>query len=83
VVDMMSSYKFMRELRAYNQKTIEKKCEDPMIADDMDQDHSGAMTKIATFFIFKILKITLFVILSSYFLGILFFMVCESNMTDE
>lgn len=54
-----------------------------MIANDMDQDHSGAMTKIAIFFIFKIVRITIFVILSSYFLGIIFFMICESNMIDE
>ena len=54
-----------------------------MIANDMDQDHSGAMTKIAIFFVFKIVRITIFVILSSYFLGIIFFMICESNMIDE
>jgi hypothetical protein len=41
------------------------------------------MAKIATFFVFRILKITLFVILSSYFLGMMFFMICESNMGDE
>lgn len=80
---MLSSQNFMRELRAYTQKSIEQKCKDPFIANDMDQDHSGAMTKIATFFIFKIVRITIFIILSSYFLGIIFYMFCYSNMSDE
>ena len=49
----------------------------------MDQDHSGTMTKIVTFFAFKIIRVTMFIMLTSYFLGMIFFIFCQITMKNN
>ena len=73
----MDTKNFMKELRRYNQTKMDKKSEDPITANDMDQDHSGTMTKIVLFFTFKIIRVTMFILLTSYFLGIIFYIYCQ------
>jgi hypothetical protein len=67
----------MMEVRQYHRKKILKKCEDPLTANDMDQDHSGTMSKIILFFSFQLMKITLIILMTTYFLGIVFYIYCD------
>lgn len=83
VAYLMDKKNFMKELRRFNQKELEKKSEDPMTANDMDQDHSGTMIKIVSFFGFKIIRITMFIILTSYFLAMTFYIFCQITMENN
>ena len=66
------------------------KCDDPITANDIDQDHSGTMNKIIIFFSFKLIKLTMAFLMTTYYIGIVFYVYCDltrskndDNYTDD
>ena len=79
----MSDKNFMAELRRYFQNKIQKKCDDPNTAYDIDQDHSGTMNKIIIFFSFKLVKLTMAFLLTTYYIGIVFYVYCDLTRSQS
>ena len=46
----------------------------------MDQDHSQTLAKIILYYSFRMFKLLSSILLSSYFLGIIFFIFCDLTM---
>ena len=73
----------MTELRRYYQNKIYLKCDDPQTANDMDQDHSGTMNKIIIFFSFKLIKLTMAFLMTTYYIGIIFYVYCDLTRVNH
>ena len=78
--ELLDNRKFMTDIRTYNKSKMAKICEDPLKANDMDQDHSQTFHKIILYYSFRLLKLASSILLSSYFCGIIFFIFCDLTM---
>ena len=78
--ELLDNRKFMTDIRTYNKAKMAKICEDPLKANDMDQDHSQTLHKIILYYSFRLLKLVSSILLSSYFMGIIFFIFCDLTM---
>ena len=49
----------------------------------MDQDHSGTMNKIIIFFSFKLIKLTMAFLMTTYYIGIIFYVYCDLTRVNH
>jgi hypothetical protein len=79
---MMSDKVFIKELADYNKQKMKKCCQDPLIANDINEDHSKIMRTLIIIYAYKITKLITVILFIAYFIGIVFYIFCDITNDD-
>lgn len=79
--DLLDTGKFMKQVKKIFEKKLDKICEDPDLANNINMDQNKIMTIILFGYLFKTLKLVIVIFMVSYFLGIVFYIFCD--ITDD
>jgi hypothetical protein len=75
--DLLDTAKIMKHVKRFYGNKLNKVVEDPELAENIDIDQNKIMTIILVSYMFKILRLIILIILVSYFLGIVFYIICD------
>ena len=78
---LLDTKAFMKSVKVYFNKTLEKACEDEEIANEIILDNNNIMTMLYIGNSFKVLKLVIVIFMVSYFIGIFFYIWCD--LTDN
>jgi hypothetical protein len=81
-IEMLSDKVFMKELNDYNRARMVKCCQDPLIANDIIEDHSQIMRTLIIIYAFKISKLIMVILFTTYFIGVVFYIYCDITNDD-
>lgn len=79
--DLLDTGKFMKQVKRIFEKKLDKICDDPELANNINMDQNKIMTIILFGYLFKTLKLVIVIFMVSYFLGIVFYIFCD--ITDD
>ena len=67
----------MAHVKFFYERKLVKVCEDPEMAENILEDQNKIMTIISISYLFKTLKLLIVIFLLSYFLGIIYYIICD------
>lgn len=67
----------MAHVKFFYERKLMKVCEDPEMAENILEDQNKIMTIISISYIFKTLKLLIVIFLLSYFLGVIYYIICD------
>ena len=73
----------MAHVKFFYERKLMKVCEDPEMAENILEDQNKIMTIISISYMFKTLKLLIVIFLLSYFLGIIYYIICDFVSTSD
>ena len=78
---LLDTKAFMKSVKSYFNKILQKACEDEEIADEIIMDNNNIMAMLYIGNLFKVFKLVIVIFMVSYFIGIFFYIWCD--LTDN